>query len=60
MVTGNSGLMFESFEDEPYFQQSDHSVRFKSVAMPAHSIVACVVPITALDACLREIDGMCQ
>ena len=59
VVTGNSSLMFESFEDEPYFQQSDHSVRFKSAAMPAHSIVVCAVPIAALDKCLVEIDKLC-
>ncbi len=60
-VTGSSSLLFDSFEDEIYFNESLASVLFKLENVGEGSSGLCVaslVPVTSLEICNKSIETL--
>jgi len=58
-VTGNSSLLFDSFEDECYAQSADVTILFQASRCQTN-IAASWIPVTKLEECVRRIEFLCS
>ena len=56
-IQGNSSVMFDNFEDDIYFQESEFSYAFKSSKSDS-TVGVVLVPIASLSKCISQINDM--
>jgi hypothetical protein len=56
-ITGNSSVLFDSFEDDVYFQESLAAYAFKATNSES-TLAAVVLPVSSLPSCIKQIQEM--
>jgi hypothetical protein len=56
-ITGNNSVMFDSFEDDIYFQESLCSYAFK-ISTAEATLAGLLVPMSSLPKCITHIKAM--
>lgn len=56
-IAGNNAVLFDSFEDDIYFQESVLSYAFKS-SHSESTVAFLLVPVSALPSCVSQISAL--